>query len=77
MSGELVEDSVTEKISVVQQEMYEALNINKKASMLSVGPALMPFVVVLASVEGGVLNVTAKKIKDAEAASGEVLKSGH
>ena len=42
MSGELVEDSVTEKISVVQQEMYEALNINKKASMLSVGPALMP-----------------------------------
>ena len=43
MSGELVEDSVTEKISVVQQEMYEALNINKKASMLSVGPALMPF----------------------------------
>lgn len=45
--------------------------------MLSVGPALMPFVVVLASVEGGVLNVTAMKIKDAEAASGEVLKSGH
>lgn len=37
----------------------------------------MPFVVVLASVEGGVLNVTAKKIKDVEAASGEVLKSGH
>ncbi len=35
MSGELVEDSVTEKISVVQQEMYGALNINKKASMLS------------------------------------------
>lgn len=25
----------------------------------------------------GVLNVTAMKIKDAEAASGEVLKSGH
>ena len=45
--------------------------------MLSVGPVLMPFVVVLASVEGGVLNVTAKKIKDAEAASGEVLKCGH
>lgn len=34
MSGELVEDSVTEKILVVQQEMYKALNINKKASML-------------------------------------------
>ena len=49
MSGELVEDSVTEKNSatseknsVVQQEMYKVLNINKKASMLSVGPALMP-----------------------------------
>lgn len=44
--------------------------------MLSVGPALMPFVVVLASVEGGVLNVTAKKIKNAEAAM-EFLGSGH
>ena len=31
--------------------------------MLSVGPALMPFVFVLASVEGGVLNVTAMKVK--------------
>ena len=37
MSGELVEDSVTEKNSataeknsVVQQEMYKVLNINKK-----------------------------------------------
>lgn len=37
----------------------------------------MPFVFVLASVEGGVLNVTAMKVKNAEAASGEVLKSGH
>lgn len=33
--------------------------------MLSVGPALMPFVFVLASVEGGVLNVTAMKVKTA------------
>lgn len=33
--------------------------------MLSVDPALMPFVVVLASVEGGVLNVTAMKVKNA------------
>lgn len=33
--------------------------------MLSVGQALMPFVFVLASVEGGVLNVTAKKVKNA------------
>lgn len=33
--------------------------------MLSVGPALMPFVVVLASVEGGGLNVTAMKVKNA------------
>lgn len=32
--------------------------------MLSVGPALMPFVFVLASVEGGVLNVTAMKVKN-------------
>lgn len=35
--------------------------------MLSVGPALMPFVFVLASVEGGVLNVTAMKVKNASA----------
>ena len=53
MSGELVEDSVTEKISVVQQEMYKVLNINKKGINAELGPALMPFVVVLASVEGG------------------------
>lgn len=33
--------------------------------MLSVGQALMPFVFVLASVEGGVLNVTAVKVKNA------------
>lgn len=33
--------------------------------MLSVGPVLMPFVFVLASVEGGVLNVTAMKVKNA------------
>lgn len=33
--------------------------------MLSVGPALMPFVFVFASVEGGVLNVTAMKVKNA------------
>lgn len=33
--------------------------------MLSVAPALMPFVFVLASVEGGVLNVTAMKVKNA------------
>lgn len=40
--------------------------------MLSVGPALMPFVVVLASVEGGALNVTAMKVKNAEAARGSI-----
>ena len=34
--------------------------------MLSVGPALMPFVFVLASVEGGG-NVTAMKVKNASA----------
>lgn len=33
--------------------------------MLSVGPALMPFVFVLASVEEVVLNVTAMKVKNA------------
>lgn len=33
--------------------------------MLSVGPALMPFVFVLASVEGGDWNVTAMKVKNA------------
>ena len=33
--------------------------------MLSVGPALMLFVFVLAAVEGGVLNVTAMKVKNA------------
>lgn len=37
--------------------------------MLSVGLALMPFVVVLASVEGGTLNVTAMKVKNASAFS--------
>lgn len=45
--------------------------------MLSVDPALMPFVFVLASVEGRALNVTALKVKNAEAARGEVLKSCH
>lgn len=45
--------------------------------MLSVGPALMPFVFVLASVEGRALNVTALKVKNAEAERGSILKSGH
>ena len=33
--------------------------------MLSVDPALMPFIFVLASVEGGDWNVTAMKVKNA------------
>ena len=45
MSGELVEDSVTEKISVVQQEMYKALNINKKGINAGRGPGADAFVV--------------------------------
>ena len=60
MSGELVEDSVTEKNSataeknsVVQQEMYKVLNINKKGINAELGPGADAFVVVLASVEEG------------------------
>ena len=53
MSGELVEDSVTEKNSVVQQEMYKVLNINKKGINAERGPGADAFVVVLASVEEG------------------------
>ena len=43
MSGELVEDSVTEKISVVQQEMYKVLNINKKGINAERGPGIDAF----------------------------------
>lgn len=50
MSGELVEDSVTEKnsataekILVVQQEMYKVLNINKKGINAGRGPGADAF----------------------------------
>ena len=43
MSGELIEDSVTEKISVVQQEMYKVLNINKKGINAERGPGADAF----------------------------------
>ena len=50
MSGELVEDSVTEKNSataeknsVVQQEMYKVLNINKKGINAELGPGADAF----------------------------------
>ena len=59
MSGELVEDSVTEKISVVQQEMYKVLNINKKGINAERGPGADAFCccVSLGGRRGGMLQI--------------------
>lgn len=48
--------ATAEKISVVQQGMYKALNIKQKGINAERGPGADAFVVVLASVEEG--NVT-------------------
>ena len=58
----ILENLTIAPVKLLKQDKEEA---KQKAAMLSVDPALMPFVVVLASVEGGDWNVTAMKVKNA------------